>query len=54
VNGKLRAKIEAPLNLPQKEAEKLALAHPQVQKFLQNAKPKKIIFVPNRLINLVG
>ena len=54
VNGKLRAKIEAPLNLSQKEAEKLALAHPQVQKFLQNAKPKKIIFVPNRLINLVG
>ena len=54
INGKLRAKIKAPLNITQNQAEKLALAQPSVQKFIKNAKPKKIIFIPNRLINLVG
>ena len=54
INGKLRAKIEVPLNITQNQAEKLALAQPSVQKFIKNAKPKKIIFIPNRLINLVG
>ncbi len=53
VNGKLRAKISAPLNISQLEAEKLALSNEQVQKFIKNNKLKKIIFIKNKLINLV-
>jgi len=53
VNGKLRAKISAPLNISQLEAEKLALSNEQVQKFIKNNKLKKIIFVKNKLINFV-
>lgn len=53
VNGKLRAKISVPLNISQTEAEKLALANEQIKKFIKNVKPKKVIFVKNKLINLV-
>ena len=53
VNGKLRDKLPVEAGVSQKEAEKLALASPKVQKWLGKEKPRKIIFVPGRLINFV-
>jgi leucyl-tRNA synthetase len=52
VNGKLRARLHLPATAGQAEAERAALADPQVAKFVTGA-PKKIIFVPGRLVNVV-
>lgn len=53
VNGKLRATVKVRCGLSQKEAEEVALESNNVRSFLAGQKPKKIIFVPNRLINFV-
>ena len=53
INGKVRDKVRAPTGISQKEAEKAAMEREKVGQFLGGHKPKKIIFVPNRLINIV-
>jgi len=53
INGKFRSQIEAQSGTIEKEAEKLALADPKVQKFTSGKKIKKIIFVKDKLINFV-
>lgn len=53
VNGKLRANIEVDKNTDKKEIENLAVNNPKIQKYLENNKIKKIIIVPNRLVNIV-
>jgi leucyl-tRNA synthetase len=53
VNGKLRATITLPKNLNQEAAEKLALDNEHIQKALDGKSPRKIIVVPNRIINVV-
>lgn len=53
INGKVRDKIEVKKGLSRKEAEKAALSRGKVKKWLFGKKPKKVIYVPGRLINLV-
>jgi leucyl-tRNA synthetase len=53
VNGKLRATIELPRDAEQAVAEAAALADPAVQRALDGKTPRKIIVVPNRIINVV-
>jgi leucyl-tRNA synthetase len=53
VNGKLRATLELPRDLDKMEAEKRALADAGVQRALEGKAPKKVIVVPNRVINVV-
>lgn len=53
VNGKLRATIRMPRGASQKEAEKAALGNENVKNSLAGQKTRKIIFVPDRLINFV-
>lgn len=61
INGKLRARIEVPNGMPAKEVEKLALEDENIQKQIEAIKLqvgegavlKKIIVVPNRLVNIV-
>ena len=53
INGKVRDKIEAKAGLSQKEAEKLALKSEKIKVLLGGTPPVKIIFVPNKLINIV-
>ncbi len=53
INGKVRGKMEAKIGLSQKRAEKIISSMPRVQKYLQGKKIKKIIFVPDKLINFV-
>jgi leucyl-tRNA synthetase len=53
VMGKLRDTITVAKGMPKDELEKLALAAPNVARTLEGATPKKIIVVPDRLVNLV-
>jgi leucyl-tRNA synthetase len=54
VNGKLRDTLAAPRGLPKEEAEALALASEKVQRQLDGAVPRKVIVVPDRLVNIVA
>jgi leucyl-tRNA synthetase len=52
VNGKVRSRVLVPRDIGEKEAVVAALEDPAVAKFVTGA-PKKIIFVPGRLLNVV-
>ncbi len=52
INGKVRASIEAPIGISEKNALALALRNERVKE-LVSGDPKRVIFIPNRLINLV-
>ncbi len=53
VNGKLRANLTIAPNATKTTIEQLALQHENVQKFITGKAVKKIIIVPNKLINIV-
>ena len=53
VRGKLRATIELPRDIGQQSAEEAALAVPAVAAAIEGKKIDRIIFVPNRIINVV-
>ena len=54
VNGKLRGTIDIAPDCDKLVAEELALALPGVQKILDGQAPKKVIVVPNRIVNVVA
>jgi leucyl-tRNA synthetase len=54
VNGKLRATIELARDAQTSAAEAAALAHPSIARALDGRSPRKIIVVPNRIINVVA
>ena len=54
VNGKLRGTIDIVPDCDKSIAEELALALPGVQKILDGQAPKKVIVVPNRIVNVVA
>ena len=45
--------IEPDMESMKRELERLALAAPNVMRILDGATPKKVIVVPDRLVNLV-
>lgn len=53
VNGKTRSELTLAVDISPEEAERLALADPVVQKWLEGKPPKKVIFVRNKMINIV-
>jgi leucyl-tRNA synthetase len=53
VNGKLRTTIELPRDAAQAEAESAALAQPHVQRAMEGKPARKIVVVPNRIVNVV-
>ena len=53
INGKIRDKIVLPLNVDQAEAEKIALAQPKIADMIAGKEIKKVIVVPNKLVNIV-
>ncbi len=53
INSKVRAKVVVPNNADAATLEKIALADPTVQKFLEGRTPKKIVAVPNKLVNFI-
>ena len=53
INGKRRAEISVPKEMPAAEVEKIVLADEAVIKALAGAAPKKLIVVPGRIVNVV-
>lgn len=53
VNGKLRTSILVPSEAGQQEVESVVMANEIVQKWLEGKPPKKIIFVKNKMVNVV-
>ncbi len=53
INGKHRANIELPLDMPQDEIQRIVLSDERVVKFTEGNAPKKFIVVPGRIINVV-
>jgi leucyl-tRNA synthetase len=53
VNGKVRDRITVPVGISEEDAKSTALASEAVQRHLKGTPPRKIIFVPGRLVNVV-
>ena len=54
VNGKLRGEFVVSKGISQADATKLALELENVAKHLDGREPKKVIYVPNKIVNVVG
>ena len=52
VNGKMRALINVPYDTNKLDLENMAMKEKNVLKFL-NGVPKKVIIIPNRVVNFV-
>ncbi|MCP4311059.1 MAG: class I tRNA ligase family protein, partial [Bacteroidetes bacterium] len=53
INGKLRFKINLPLEMPDAERREKVLSHETALKWTEGADPKRFIHVPNKIINIV-
>jgi leucyl-tRNA synthetase len=53
VNGKLRGVVEVPAGADQAEAEAAARAEDRVAKALDGKTVRRVVYVPDRLINFV-
>ncbi|GAB3733883.1 leucine--tRNA ligase [Silanimonas algicola] len=54
VNGKLRGTIEVPAAADKAAIEAMALAEPNVVKFIEGQTVKKVIIVPGKIVNIVA
>jgi leucyl-tRNA synthetase len=54
VNGKLRGTLEFPRDAAAADVEEAALELPQVAQQLDGRPPKKVVVVPNRIVNVVA
>lgn len=52
-NGKMRFMLELPMGISPQEAQQAVVNAPESQKWLDGKAPKKVIFVPNKIINVV-
>ncbi|MTH33354.1 leucine--tRNA ligase [Paracoccus limosus] len=53
INGKRRAEIEVPKDMPKEQIEAMVLADETVLRFMEGAPVKKLIVVPGRIVNVV-
>jgi len=53
VNGKLRSRIDVPVDIDESRAKEQALALPKIQKILEDKELKKTIFIAGKVINLI-
>jgi leucyl-tRNA synthetase len=53
VNGKLRARLLMPRGIDQDAAQQAALQDDNVRRYVDGGKVRKVVFVPDRLLNLV-
>lgn len=54
VNGKLRATLSIARDAPEAQVKAAALAQESVKRALEGKEPKKVIVVPNRIVNVVA
>jgi leucyl-tRNA synthetase len=53
VNGRLRSRLVVPRGMAQEDVLKIVLADAAVRKFVDGQNVKKVIYVQDRLVNLV-
>ena len=53
VNGKLRAKLELPVDTDEETIKKTALDDENVRRFI-DSEPKKVIYVAGKLVSVVA
>jgi leucyl-tRNA synthetase len=53
INGKTKLNLNMALSLEPKDIEAMVLASADVQKYLDNKTPKKVIVVKGRIVNIV-
>jgi len=53
-NGKMRFKLELPMDMSKEEIEKVVMAHEKTQAQLAGRTPKQVIVVPGKIVNIVG
>jgi leucyl-tRNA synthetase len=53
INGKLRATLDLPRGTDQAAAQAAALADPRVRRYVDGAPLRKVIYVPDKVLNLV-
>jgi leucyl-tRNA synthetase len=53
LNGKLRGTVALAKDAPKDVAEKSALALPEIARALDGKTPKRVVVVPNRIVNVV-
>jgi leucyl-tRNA synthetase len=53
VNGKVRSAFETNIDISEKEAKDMAISDVKVKKYVDGKKVMRVIFVPNKLINIV-
>jgi leucyl-tRNA synthetase len=54
VNGKVRERVSVPADIGEDEAKAAALASESVQRSLAGKAPRKVIYVPGKLVNIVA
>lgn len=54
VNGKVRAKLNVDRDMASDKLQALALADAHVKSFLENKEVKKVIAIPNKIVNIVA
>lgn len=54
VMGKVRAKLSVPVGTAKDDLEKMALSEDSVQKWLEGKTIRKVIVVPDKLVNVVA
>ena len=53
VNGKLRDRITVPADVSEEDAKQTAIESEAAQRFMDGKDPRKVIYVPGRLVNIV-
>jgi leucyl-tRNA synthetase len=53
VNGKVRDQLVLPADVSKEQAEAAALASEKIQSWLDGNEPKKVIYVPGKLVSIV-
>jgi leucyl-tRNA synthetase len=53
IKGKLRSKVVVAADADETTVTSAALSDPRIVELLAGAEPKKVIYVPGRLVNLI-
>jgi leucyl-tRNA synthetase len=53
VNGKLRDRFYARVGMQREEVERMALRREKIKRYIGDDKIKRIIYIPDRLVNIV-
>ena len=53
INGKLRDRLVVPVGITEEAAKTMALESENVKSYLEGKTPRKVIYVPGRLVNIV-